>query len=111
MLPSHLAKQTVVRLRGEVTTDDWDNDSIDWSGPDRLTIEGCVFQPLAGDEFNESRDAITTRWDWFGPPDADVLSTDRLEYRNIAYEIDGSVQEPQGLGLDHKRAVCKRVEG
>jgi hypothetical protein len=111
MLPANLAIQTVYRLRGAPITDDYNNVLVDWSDPGRLKIDGCVFQPMPGEEFNEGRDAITTRWTWFGPPGVDVTPADRLEYKGIAYEVDGSVTRPEGLGLDHTYAVCKRVEG
>lgn len=110
MLPA-LARQVVYRLRGTTVTNSYGEESIDWSDPDRLKITGCMFQPLPGDEFNQGRDAITTRWEWFGPANADVTSYDRIEYRGVAYDVDGSVTAPEGLGLDHKHAYCKRVEG
>lgn len=106
-----LARQTVFRLRGTVITDEWGASQIDWSegATDRLKIMRCSFQPLPGDEYNQGRDTVITRWEWFGPPNADVRSDDHIEYKGLAYEVDGSVQEPEGLGLDHKRAVCKRA--
>jgi hypothetical protein len=106
-----VATQAVYRLRGTEVTDEWQGKTFDWSNPDRKKITGCTFQPLVGDEFNEGRDAIVTRWEWFGPPNADVLSTDRIEFEGIAYDVDGSVGAPKGLGLDHKHAVCRRVDG
>lgn len=106
-----IATQVVYRLRGTEVGDTWGGKQIDWSNPDRKKIRGCSFQPIEGEEFNEGRDAIVTRWNWFGPANADVRSTDRIEYRGITYDVDGSVTMPEGLGLDHKHAVCRRVDG
>lgn len=110
MLPS-IATQTVYRLRGTPATDEYQSEVLDWSDPERRRIDGCVFQPLPGDEFNQGRDAVTTRWEWFGPPNSDVTSQDRIEYRGVFYEVDGSVGKPEGLGLDHDHAICRRVDG
>lgn len=113
MLP-WIASQTVTRLRGTATTDLYNNAGIDFANPDRLPIAGCSVQPVVGDEFNQGRDAITTRWNWFGPPDADVTSADRIEHKGAAYEVDGSVQQwddTTGANLDYRSAVLKRVEG
>lgn len=106
-----IAPVVVYRLRGDEVADEWGGKRFDWTDPDRKKITGCQFQPLAGEEFNEGRDALVTRWEWHGPVNADVLYTDRLEYEGDVYEVDGSVGIFRGLGLDHKHAICKRGEG
>lgn len=113
MLP-WIASQTVTRLRGTSSTDGYNDAVVDFTDPDRLTIDACSVQPVAGDEFNQARDAITTRWKWFGQPDADVTSEDRIEFRGDVYDIDGSVlqwDDTTGSDLDYQSAVLKRVEG
>jgi hypothetical protein len=114
MLP-WLASQTVTRLRGTPVTDDYSNAHLDWSEPDRLTLSNCSIQPASGDEFNQGRDAITTRWKWrCGDAQADVTALDRIEWRELVYDIDGSVQvweDTTGNGLDHVMAILRRVDG
>lgn len=114
MLPVEIANQTVTRLRGTPGTDGYGDSRIDWTSPARVSITGCSFQPQQGQEFLTDRSAVVSRWQWFGPEDADVKSSDRLEVDGTAYDIDGSVQvwtDPTGNGLDHKFALCRRTDG
>lgn len=114
MLP-WLASETVVRLRGDVGSDGYGGTAVDWSGePDRLSVPGCSVQPMAGAEVVDGRDAVTSRWTLYAPDTADISSLDRVEYRGVAYDVDGSVQlwvDPTGAGLDHKVAVLRRGDG
>lgn len=112
MLPALIATETVVRLRATTTTDAHNNPVRSWSSPSSLTIDGCSVQPAEGDEYLLGREQITSRWKWFGPSDADVLSTDRLRHASVDYEVDGSVQLwPDHAGLGHKWAYLKKVAG
>lgn len=114
MLPEAIANQTVTRLRGSSGSDGYGDSGTNWTDPARLVITGCSFQPQQGQEFLTDRSAVVSRWQWFGPPDADVLSNDRLEVGGVTYDIDGSVQvwtDTTGNGLDHKFALCRRTDG
>jgi hypothetical protein len=106
-----LANQTVTRLRGTSGTDGYGDAGTSWASPARLVIGGCSFQPEQGEEILTDRSAVVSRWRWYGPPAADVQSSDRLEVDGIAYDIDGSVQKWTGLGLDHQTALCRRTDG
>lgn len=114
MLPAGLASETVIRLRGTGVADAHANTVVDFTSPAQSAIAGCSVQPMQGDESLLGRDSVTSRWQWFGPPDADVRSDDRIRYRGKDYEVDGSVQDwvdPTGAGLDHRFAYLKLVEG
>ena len=79
--------------------------------PCTVTITGCSFQPEQGDEVLTDRTAVVSRWRWFGPPGADVSSSDRIEFEGAVYDVDGSVQSWRGLGLAHKTALLRRADG
>jgi hypothetical protein len=108
ILPPAIATQTVVRLRAtDGAPDTHGNVTQTWT--DQATISGCSIQPVEGSEFNEGRQTVITRWQWFGPTDADVTSKDRIVFEGDTYEIDGSVKEWSVI-LPHKSALLKRVE-
>lgn len=110
-LPSELATKTVTRLRGTSAPNAYGDATTSWTSPARLTIEGCAFQPEDGQEILADRTAVISRWRWFGPPEADVRSSDRLEVDGIAYDIDGSVQKWDDPDLGHQVALCRRADG
>lgn len=114
MLPSEIASETVVRLRGVSGTDSHADAYIDWDAPAVLSVAGCSVQPVAGDEYLLGRDSVTSRWNLWAPPEADIRSSDRIRHANVDYEIDGSVQkwtDTTGNGWDHLQMILKRVEG
>lgn len=111
-LPS-FANDTVTRLRGTPTTDEYGNDTLDWSAPAELPVTGCSVQPASTSEVTGDREAITTRWTWYMPPGADVAGTDRASWRGEVYQIDGDVQvweSPTGA-LDHQVCSLSKVKG
>lgn len=103
--------RTVVRLRGTAGTGGYGDPTIDWSNPDRKIIRSCDWQPEQGQEISLDRDAVVTRWRWFGPINADVTDQDRLEVDGLVYYIEGSVEEWPGEWLAHKTALCRRSTG
>lgn len=115
MLPVELATDTVTRLRGATATNGYGDAAIDWSQtPAELAITGCSVQPVPGQEVLDGRDAVVSRWQWFGPYDADVRSNDRIRHGGVVYDIDGSVEkwkDPTGSGLDHAAALLRRTSG
>lgn len=111
-LPS-FATDTVTRLRGNATTDEYGNDAIDWSAPAEVDVAPSLVQPAATSELDGDREAITTRWTWRMPAGADVIGTDRARWRGEVYQIDGDVQpwdSPTGA-LDHKVCSLSKVKG
>jgi hypothetical protein len=114
MLPTAVANQTVLRLRGSQVTDSHASTYTNWDSPATLTISGCSVQPVTGDEYNLGRESVTSRWNLYAPPGADLRSSDRIRHDGVDYEIDGSVQkwtDTTGAGLDHLFCLLKKVEG
>ena len=103
----------VERLRGTVIEDTHGSSITDWSSPSRLVIEGCWIGTPGGTEFVLGRQTVINEQWWWGPQDADVLSTDRLRNADsdITYEIDGPIlPEPDLDGeFSHKRCKLKAV--
>lgn len=109
-----LGVDTVTRLRGTASMDEYGNSSLDFGTPGRSDITGCSVQPVSGSEFNEGRDAIVTRWTLFLPLSGDLTGYDRIEWRGVSYLVDGSVGEwddPFNGVLSHKVCLLKLVEG
>lgn len=114
MLHAELATQTVTRLRAETVSDGYNSDERDWDNAAREGLEDVALQPLQGSEFNEGRDAITTRWTLFLQPWHDLRSTDRIVYNGNTYEVDGSVPEWEdgtNFDLGYKYCYLKMVQG
>ena len=111
-LPAVLATKTVTRVRAATTTDGHGNTIFNWGAASSSDIGGCGVQPLDGSENSLGRDAVTTLLKLYAPPDADLLSTDRIVYDGVTYEIEGSVQILDALhALSHKKCFLRRVEG
>jgi hypothetical protein len=107
-----LGSQTVTRLRGVETTDEYHNVDVDWTTPDEEAIAGCSVQPGGGLQVNDSREAITTLYTVWAPEGSDVVDTDRIRYAGTAYDIDGSIERwDVGSGLDHLMIRLKAVSG
>lgn len=113
-LPS-FAKETVTRLRAPYIVDEYGNEtsSRDWSLAVPLVIERCSVQPMAGDEVLGDRDARINRWIFYGPKDADVLSTDRIIHKGTTYEVQSEIREWTGAtgNLDNTQLELERVDG
>lgn len=115
MLPAAIATETVTRLRGVGSTNGYNDAAIDWGQtPAELAIAGCSVQPVDGEEVLDGRDAVVSRWRWFGPYDADVTAKDRIRHRGVVYSVDGSIEkwiDPTGSGLDHATCLLRRTDG
>ena len=110
-LPAGLAEQTVIRLRAtDGAEDSHGNPTQTWVA---AAITGCAVQPIEraieGGEFVDRRQMVVVRWAWWGPVDADVLSTDRIVFDNITFEVDGPINHWLTV-IPHKSAVLKLVE-
>lgn len=107
-----LGTQTITRLRGVNSTDEYHNDTVDWTTPTTVDIPGCSVQPFPGLQVIDQREAITTLYSVWAPVDADVVDTDRVQWAGKVYDIDGSVQRWQvGSTLDHLLIQLKAVSG
>jgi hypothetical protein len=114
MLPAEIATQTVIRLRASLSGDVHGNEVASWSSPDELEIPGCSLQPIAAPELLSDRAGVISRWQWWGPKDADVRSSDRLRFEDVDYEVAGSVQvwtDPVDDEFSHSTCVLERVDG
>jgi hypothetical protein len=104
----------VTRLRAVTVTGEYNDDTLDWSNADALVILDCVIQPVAGTEYLLDRNAVVTRWQWFGPRLADVTSADRILADGFTYDVDGSVEDwdgPPGANLDYRKCLLRRTNG
>jgi hypothetical protein len=107
-----LGTQSVERLRGVETEDEYHNVDIDWDDPDAATITGCSVQPGGGLQVNDAREAITTLYTVWAPEGADVVDTDRIRFAGTVYDIDGSIERWNvGSSLDHLVIRLKAVSG
>lgn len=108
-----LAVTTVTRLRATVVADEYGNTGLSWATPSEAPITGCSVQPVPGTEVLDGRNAVVSRWKWFGPRNADVRASDRIRHAGVVYDVDGSVQrwdDPAGR-LSHSYCLLRRAEG
>lgn len=108
-------RDTVTRVRAPLVTDEYGQPTSqrDWTAATRTDINGCGMQPLPGYAYTLDRDAVVTRWRLVAPPDADLVSTDRIEWGGSTYEVDGDVESwssPTG-NLAHIKALLTRRSG
>lgn len=112
MLPP-IANLTVERQRATFTEDAHSNQVPDWTNPGRLTIDDCwIDSVLTKEDIGGRQTTVLERW-WYGPEDADVLSTDRIldVEEGLVYEVDSDVvvvRDPHGL-LTHKTCKVKVI--
>lgn len=113
-LPSW-AQETVTRLRAPYIVDRYGNETStrDWSLAAEHDISGCSVQPMAGDEILGDRDARLKRWILYGPPNIDVLATDRIRHKGTTYEVKSPAREwPSATGnLDNTQLELERLDG
>lgn len=113
-LPSW-AQETVTRLRAPYIVDRYGNETStrDWSLATGVVIDRCSVQPMAGDEILGDRDARLKRWILYGPPNLDVVATDRIVHKGITYEVKGPAREWTGAtgNLDNTQLELERLDG
>lgn len=114
--------QTITVIRPGTVLERGD-DLLDWDSATEHFVDDCRLQPMATEEVlftgsaasegGTARDAVVTRWKWFGPYDADLDPRDRIRYEGIEYEVDGQVRRwPSPTErLAHAEAVFRRVDG
>ena len=109
-----LADRTIVRRRAPEIANRYGDDERNWAAAATVTIDGCALQPAStGEVTDPTRTAVTTRWNLFAPPGADLLPSDRVDVDGVTYEIDGDPQDWSAPGgrLDHIAAALVRVDG
>jgi len=104
------ATQTVTVVRAG-TTNDHGAQVADWTAATTHQVAGCSIQPAAGSEDQTNRDAVTTTASLYGPVDADILDTDRIQYGGVTYEVNGPVRRWASGVLDHTEATLRAVTG
>lgn len=105
--------QTGARLRGVVTTDDRNDEVLDWTTPDSLTVTGVRLQPLKSDEIRPTRTGETTTHRLLAPLGTDVLLADRWLQDGITYEVEGDATgqtSPTGVA-EHAEILLRRTRG
>ncbi|NJQ04289.1 hypothetical protein [Streptomyces lonarensis] len=110
-------RDTLTRLRAPETTDTYGNPTRDWSAAGRLEMPGWRVQPMQGSRATAAetipREGLARMRRCFGPPGADVLTTDRVEWQGETWRIEGDVdlwRSPTGR-LDHTELIISRMEG
>ncbi len=84
--------ETVVRLRGAVTTDRYGGEVWDWTAPTEVEIPGCGIAPRQSDEANErGRQGVIVGLTVYAPAGTDVSSSDRLRIRGDDHEVVGEI--------------------
>jgi hypothetical protein len=102
---------TITVLRAAEVAGDYGNRTVaDWGNPTETTVEGCSVQPAPSTEFTVDRDTFITRWQVFAPIEADVRPTDRIQWGNAIYEVDGDVLRWEFGALSHLVINLRRSE-
>lgn len=114
--------ETVKRLRAELVDAGYNNVAFDWPNATATPYPGCgVAQGMQGGQgvqgseiFTGDRDAIVSDRIVLMPSGADVLPTDRMEVRGLAYEVVGEpfdwINPFTGTAFGVV-VYCNRVEG
>ena len=104
--------QSIVRIRAGTKTE---RGSVmpDWSDPDRLTIDGCLFNPNSTALDQDGRvPGIRTGAALYAPCDADIKAGDRIQVGDDVYTIDGEPLTWNNVGkLNHMQVNLQRWQG
>lgn len=111
-------RDTVTRVRAPLADDRYGDDVRDWANATTQDIPGCRIAPasIAADDSPSNvidRDRLNRRFNFFGPPGADLVASDRIRWQGEDYDITGDVRHwrsPSGR-LAHIEADLLRVEG
>ncbi|MER6809985.1 head-tail adaptor protein [Spirillospora sp. NPDC000708] len=112
MLP--IVTDLVTIVRGLLVTGYGNAITYDWGdGAARDTVEACV-QPNGSSETTGGRDTVVTHIRVYLHPGTDVTATDRIEWNDNTYEIDGEPQrwpDPTGGGEHHVELTATHTAG
>ena len=85
-----MSRETVTRLRAPLVTDDRGGQRRDWDNATRLDIHPATIAPRQADTTEQNgRQGIIVGLTLYLPADSDVLTTDRLEVRDVTYDVEG----------------------
>jgi hypothetical protein len=108
---------TIIRLRAPLVNDPYGNPVWDWDNATSTPLAGWRVQPMQGSRVSAAetipREGLERGRRLFGPYDADVLTTDRIEWDGVVWSIDGDVdrwRSPTGA-LAHAEIILTRMEG
>lgn len=102
MLPSAIARTSVVVLTA-VTVSDHGRPTRDWDqDPTEVTVAGCSWQPTGGSDDIVNRDGAQGIGQLFMPPGSAIAAHNRIRIDGDVYTIRGEpARWNTGLGLDH----------
>jgi hypothetical protein len=105
-----LGDHTITIVRPPATGPD--GDPVPGSGS-RTDVDGCSVQPRTSTEDTDARDTVVTGKIAFVPAGADILATDRIEFRGVTYAVDGDPGDWDDLSgdPDHLEVLLRRVTG
>lgn len=110
---SSIKRETWVHL-SPVMVDDRGTTVPDWSQPVEASVNGCRFQPLAGDELTElGRQGIVERGTLYAPFYIWNAHDRARSPDGVVYEVDGpprNWESPTGY-LRHQEVPLRRVTG
>ncbi|MEV1331127.1 hypothetical protein AB0J20_16295 [Micromonospora costi] len=84
--------ETAVRVRAPLAGDGYGNQARDWNAAVRTELPGWGFAPRRGEEAPaDGSQGVIVGLTGYGPPQVDVLPTDRLEVRGQVFDVVGEV--------------------
>jgi hypothetical protein len=108
---------TLVRVRAPEVTNEYGDPERDWDAATSTPLAGWRVQPMQGSRVNVAdtipRDGLDKRRRAFGPYDADIQTTDRIEWDAATWTIEGDIdrwRSPTGA-LAHTEVILARMEG
>lgn len=103
----------VVRLRGTLTTDGYNEPAWTFDGAARLTIRKARVAPRSSSNITDGvRNGVVVGLTLYAPIGTDIVRTDRVEIGGAeVYEIDGEIGEWHGLTVKGLEVALRRVDG
>lgn len=63
----------------------------DWDSAEQIEIGGCSVQPSQSTrDFDGRTLSVSEDWTLYAPPGADIRAGDRIAWRGVTYELNGS---------------------
>ena len=116
-MPFSWHTDTIVRIRAPLVTSPYGDPERDWGAATRTDLTGWRIQPVQGSRVNVAdtlpREGLDRRQRAFGPYDADIETTDRIEWQGVTWVVDGDVDRWRGPTgrIAHTEMVLARMEG
>jgi head-tail adaptor len=101
----------VTILRAGSTTNRYEETAKDWTSPRRRTSRARIAQRSSVED-NDGREARSTGWVCYLPPDTDILALDRIVWDGVTYEVKGAPHRAYDRRqLHHVEVELELVEG